>query len=439
MSFSLPPNRIHSHLTRTISVVNHWCRALFASIHKGGLDYRAASLAYTTLLSFIPGLALSFSLLKTFGEQDHLKPFLLDVLEPLGDQAPPLINQILALINRVNVGVLGFMGVAALLYMVIAMLREIESAFNYIWRVRDASGLVRRAGEYLTIALLGPVLAFSSIGITKSIPGGQSMVKLAKAGPFSVLIDYGSDVMSLLSVIAVFTFIYAYIPKTKVSIKAALFGGVLGGVAWNLSGYWFSSFVAESSNYRALYSSVLMVILFMMWLQLSWLILLVGGQAAMFFQYPYYMDGGYAYRNLGFQVKQRLGLSIMALISQAFLRHEPPWTIHRLSAVLLLPPEIIREALDDLQLGGLLEETMRGDGSYVPSQEISNIKVADVLQAMQQGRDDGKCISPTSALPEINKLLTDLENDLMKQNIACLSMHEIALRELGAGSPLVIR
>jgi len=422
---------LSTDLDRTLKTLRAWVVGLYRSIRNEGLDYRATSLAYTTLLSIVPGLALCFSLLKTFGVNRHLEPFLLQMLSPLGEKAQVLTAQILDFVTRINVGVLGFMGLASLVYITVSMLSKIEKAFNHIWRISQSRSLARRAGDYLSVVLLGPVLLFSAIGLTASMPGMAVMRRLVAQEPFGTLFFLAGKLLSLLLVIAAFAFVYLYIPNTRVPWRAALFGGAVGGVAWKLAGYLFAHFVTGSGSYHAIYSSLVIVILFMIWLDLSWLILLLGGQAAMYFQHPWFLEGEGRFADLGNRNRELLGLSVMWLIAKSFAEQHPPRSVDDLTRELSLPWTTVKETVEWLQTAGLLEETARGNDSYVPARDIGTITVGDILGAMRAGSgDEVLTASDHVALPDpVVRIMNRIETDISMNPISQLDLRGLLVEQ----------
>jgi len=415
--------------SRILTTVKIWITAAYRSIQAEGLDYRATSLAYSALLTIVPGLALIFSLLKTFGVNRYLEPFLLQLLEPLGDKATVLTDKTLDFVGRINVGVLGFVGLLTLIYVSVSMLSKIETAFNHIWRVTESRSLLRRAGDYISVIMLGPLLMFSAMGLTATMPGAQTLQKLGAHEPFGTLFFLGGKLLSLLLVVAAFTFVYLYIPNTRVSWRAALFGGVVGGLTWKLGGVLFAHFVATSASYHAIYSGLAIVILFLIWLDLSWLILLLGGQAAMYFQHPYFLKGNEGFQELGSRVREGLGLSLMTLIAQRFINNQPAWSIDALAEHAALPWVTIQEALGVLSQGGLIEETHRDDGSFLPARDIAGVTIMDVLRVMRAGRQqqvqlhvEDRCV-----LPAVAKVMAELERDALHSPSASMSLREFAM------------
>lgn len=412
-----------------------WSRALFRAVRVEGLDYRATSLAYTTLVAIVPGLALCFSLLRTFGVANQLEPMLLQLLAPLGEKGPELTATILSFVKKVNVAVLGFVGLTVLILTLITALGKIEAAFNHIWRVTEPRTLSRRAGDYLSVILLGPVLIFSAIGLTASMPGASAIRRLVSLEPFALLFLLGSKLLPLLLIVAAFTFVYLYIPNTRVPWRAALFGGTLGGLAWKLAGLVFARFIADSASYHAIYSSLVIAILFMLWLDLSWLILLLGGQAALYFQHPHYVQGHSRYPELSNRLKERLGLSLMFLIARRFVRGEPPWTLDGLAERLSLPWETVKDVTQVLHQGGLLEETGRGDESFIPACDLAGITVWQVLRALRTGPDDEALAAEAIfTLPEISGLMDGLEQTVADSGVGGISLRDWVMEQGAAGS-----
>ena len=127
---------------------------------------RAMGLVYTSLLSFVPFLAVTFSVLKAFGVHQSLEPVLLNALEPLGNQGVELTRHVIAFVNNMEVGVLGAVGVAGLFFTVISLLGQIEDALNQVWSARESRTLSRKFTDYLSVILVGPVLVFSAFALT---------------------------------------------------------------------------------------------------------------------------------------------------------------------------------------------------------------------------------------------------------------------------------
>ena len=249
----------------------------------------AAGLSYTTLLTVIPLLALVFSILKTVGVHRHAEPFIINLLSPLGEKGVTLGLQAISYIESINVGVLGFVGSVVLLYLALSLIHQMEEAYNAIWRVEKSRNLLRRFIVYILLILVGPVLVFGAIAMTAALVSTTFMQEMLKYEGVQVVEYTFNRFLPYLFIIAAASITYFIIPNTKVKIISALIGGIIIGVLWEILGWIFASFVVTSANYQAIYSGFAITILFLVWLQISWLILLTGANITFYLQNPEYI------------------------------------------------------------------------------------------------------------------------------------------------------
>ncbi|MDH3317525.1 MAG: YihY family inner membrane protein, partial [Gammaproteobacteria bacterium] len=181
---SLPPAR--SYVVRTARV----CHTLVRELVDGELSQRAASLVFTTLLSLVPLLAVSFSVLKAFGVHNDLEQVLIGFLAPLGDKGIELGARIMDFVDNVNGRVLGGIGLTLLMLTVLSLVHKIERSFNYIWRVERPRSFIERFSGYLSALLVGPVLIFTAMGLTASIMGTSLMQSIIAIEPLGTIIKW---------------------------------------------------------------------------------------------------------------------------------------------------------------------------------------------------------------------------------------------------------
>lgn len=143
-----PIKRVWLNLLRVVYV-------MIREFAAGQLSLRAMSLVFTTLLSLVPLIAVAFSVLKAFGVHNQMEPVLLSMLEPLGARGPEITSNIIGFVQNVKVGVLGSVGLAMLFYTIIALVQKVESAFNFVWRVKRARSMMRRFTDYLSVVIIG--------------------------------------------------------------------------------------------------------------------------------------------------------------------------------------------------------------------------------------------------------------------------------------------
>lgn len=354
-------------------------------LRTGALSMRAMGLVFTTLLSLVPLLAVSFSVLKGFGVHNQIEPALQQLLAPLGERSQELTDRIVGFVDNIEVGVLGAVGLALLLYTAISLVQKIEEAFNYTWNICQRRTLVRRFSDYLSVMVIGPLLVFLALGITASLGSNTVVQALMEVEPFGRLLRFGTRLAPYVLVILAFTFVYVLIPNTRVRMRHALYGAVVAGVLWETLGKVFTLFVATSTNFTAIYSSFAILLLFMIWLNLSWLILLLGSSIAFYRQYPEYLvAAGREGLRLSHEQDERVGLAVMFAIARAWYAGSISPERDVLARELDVPVHPVDRALSSLQAAGLI--TLAGEEAvgYVPARPLERISVRQVLDAVRR-------------------------------------------------------
>lgn len=361
---------------------------LARDLTQGQLTLRAMGLVYTTLLSIVPLLAISFSVLKAFGVYNQIEPMLQSFLEPLGEKGVELTARITGFIHNMNVGVLGSVGLALLLYTAVSLVQKVEESFNYIWHVSRGRSIGERFSRYVSALLVGPLLIFSAIGLTAAAMSLGVVRDAMQVEPISWLALHVGRLLPYALVIGAFTFLYTFMPNTKVRIGAALVGGVVGGVVWQSAGWIFAQFAAASTRYAAIYSSFAILILFMMWLYLSWLILLFGSSVAFYVQNPEYLvkDGGDL--RLSNRMSERLALVLMCMIGRYHIEGKAPWNADSFSQVLRVPIGSIEDVLAALRSHNILTTTSDDPPGWLPMRDLAEVSVKNVLDAVRTAGED---------------------------------------------------
>jgi YihY family inner membrane protein len=187
--------------------------AIGRDLAKGQLTLWAMSLVYTTLLSLVPLLAISFSILKGFGVHNQIEPMLLGLLEPLGSKGVEITERIIEFVDNVKVGVLGSLGFALLFYTVVSLMQKIERAFNTVWHVSQERSLGQRFRDYLSVLVIGPALIFAAVGIGASIASLSIVGTLSAIEPLGSVIKFAGKLIPFLMISGAFSFMYAFIPN----------------------------------------------------------------------------------------------------------------------------------------------------------------------------------------------------------------------------------
>lgn len=391
----------------------------------GQLTLRAMSLVYTTLLSLVPLLALTFSVLKGFGVHNQLEPVLLNTLSALGDKGEEIARQIVSFVENIKVGVLGSLGLGMLIYTVVSLLYKIEKSFNYTWHISKSRPLGQRFSEYLSVILIGPLLIFSALGMTASLMSSTVIQALSSMPVLGYVVDSIGNLIPYALVIVAFTFVYIFMPNTKVRIGPALIGGVVAGIAWEATGWVFGNFVVNSGNYTAIYSGFAILIMFMIWLFVSWLILLLGSSIAFYCQHPEHLGVRRGKLELSAQMTEKLSLLVMFFIGQHYYRNEANWKLDELANWLGVPLNVAEAVLNKLHDRQLILHTSEESPPYVPSHDMETLQAKQILDAVRSG-DDGSGVMPWK-LPEesvVDQMMREADEAIDR------AMHQQTLKDM---------
>jgi membrane protein len=356
--------------------------ALARDIARGDLTLRAMSLVYTTLLSIVPLIALSFSVLKGLGYHRELEPVLYSFLEPLGDRAYELTAQVMQFVDNVRSGVLGSIGLIFLLYTAISMVQKVEESFNFVWRVEQPRSLGRRFSEYLSVMIVGPTVIVAALSVMATAQSSDIVQGLSHYEPFGTILLMFGKLTSYLLVIGVFAFLYGFIPNTRVRFRAALIGGAAAGLAWTATGMILTSIFSAGGGTMVIYAGFAIVIIALIWLHISWLILLLGAQLAFYVQNPQYLRPGRGEIQLNASLRERVALSIMYLIVCDYRTTQHRWSINSLADHLQLPGAALGPIVTALERKGLL--TITDEDTWLPARDPAVIELIDVLDAVRK-------------------------------------------------------
>ncbi len=354
----------------------------------GGLpSLRAMGLVYTTLLSLVPLLAVSFSVLKGFGVHNQLEPALLNLLSPLGEKSARIVEQIIGFVDNMEVGALGTFGLLMLLFTVLSLVKKIETAFNFTWKLTTTRSMAQRFSNYLSVIMVGPVLIFTAIGITATVNNSTVVSGILAIEPFGSLILFAGEILPFILTVAVFTFIYVLVPNTKVKIKSAFTGAIAASILWEITSWIFTSFIANSTNYTAIYSSFAILIIFMLWIYATWLILLSGASVAFYHQYPERTSDRQQLLRLSCRLREKLALTIMQMVGEHFHLNRTPWSSLSLSKQLDVSEQAILLITSALEKAKLLARIEGRKSTYIPAQSLDQISVYTVIDAIRKAEE----------------------------------------------------
>jgi membrane protein len=377
---------------------------------------RAAALTYYTMLSLVPLLALTFALLKAFGVQNHLQPLIIEKLN-VGDGQ--IAEAILGYINNTQVAQLGTFGLVFLLVAVVSLLTNVEKAFNHIWGVKTIRPLLRRFADYLSVILVGPVLIISAISMTSTLASNnlvQKLIEMQMVGSVILLLfKFAPFVFMWLA----FTGLYVFMSNIRVEWRAAFIGGIVGGTLWQLAQVAYVHFQVGVGRYNAIYGTMAALPIFMVWLYLSWVIVLFG------------LGVCYAKQNLrtsgrdlkGSEVSrnsfEQVALALLVTLADRFVRGESALSHEQLAKLLFIPPRLCRNIIEILQRIGFVSENCSHSGRcrYQLGRSAESLFLADIFKEMRDYGEEALYLFPhpqTGIALETCRKLEQLVSDGMK-------------------------
>jgi membrane protein len=342
---------------------------------------RASGLTYTTLLTLVPLLALMFALLKGLGVQRMLEPFF---LEKLTGGYHPITERIMEYVSHIHVGSLGTLGISFLFVTLILVLTNIEMAFNQIWQVERGRPWLRKCSDYLGLVVVLPVAMFVSISLMTFVKShlvtqellsidllGQIYVYLLKLAPFFVMW-------------LAFSFIYLFMPNTRVNPISASAGGIIGGTLWQVCQSAYIHYQFGFRTYGAIYGALSQLPMLLIWIFVSWVILLLGAEIA------------FAHQNLArYRLKQRWraqptvnrsywGLQLLLLVCQRFEEGKSPPTVRDLAEELKIPVDETKGILDIMESVGAVKASGENGYEVLPAKDMKHLMIFDLVEGLEQ-------------------------------------------------------
>jgi membrane protein len=232
----------------------------------------AGSLTFTTLLSAVPLLAVSFALFTRFPAFQRFEQAIEEIV--LKGLLPADISRtVLATLHRfaANASGLTWVGSLFLLATAVAMLLTVENALNQMWQVKRNRPFLRRVGLYLVMLAVGPPALGASLWATSTVVGASSGLIGALPRPLAFVLDFGT--LALAAV--VLTGLFRFVPNAKVRLADAIVGGLIGGAAFEIGKRGFAAYLVKLPTYKAVYGAFAAFPIFLLWIYFSWLVTLV--------------------------------------------------------------------------------------------------------------------------------------------------------------------
>lgn len=330
---------------------------------------RASALAYTSLLSIVPLLAVMFSVLKGLGAQQRLEAVLLSRLSLDAET----VNLIIGYIDKTNFGTLGALGAAALIVTVISVLGNVEASLNLIWRVAQQRTAWRKVMDYVGVVMLTPFLLLAATTITSASQAHtllQWMLDNGYLGGFAVRLLELSPIAINTAGIAV---LYAVMPNRRPAWGPLLVGAAFAGVAWHLAQVGYVSLQVGVARNNAIYGALAQLPVTLVWLYVSWAVVLAGAELAAVLEL-----GGDAVQSAGAEREEALALELLLRAADAFAAGRHGIELAKVARALRTDLGVVQEAAAPLITRGWLVPVEDRAGTFVLGCDAHRIRLAEL-------------------------------------------------------------
>lgn len=346
---------------------------------------KAAALTFSTLLAFIPLLAIMFALLKGLGVHNTIEPLLLEHLTVVPEA---VVLKIIDYINNTNVSRLGSVGLVMLVFTVLALISNIEKSFNSLWQVDETRSLFRRFADYFSVVTLGPLFLLAAISMNTSMHNQDLVQWLLNKPVFGDMLLLLFEVLPFVVIWAAFIFLYMFIPNTKVNIVSAIIGGMSAGTLWLITQWGYVTFQYGVAKYNAIYGTMAALPIFMIWVYLSWMIALLGLQVCWAHQNRCRLGRLLWQKNVvSWQPLQVL--EVLLLVYNRFVRGEHCWSVEELLEQVEMPRNVAQEVLVHLQGQDVLMlacEDASDIEVVVPTVAVERLNLQQILSPKEKGQ-----------------------------------------------------
>jgi membrane protein len=409
-------------LIKQVQIIFHVARRF----QQDRLMVRAAALVYATLLSIVPLLAVTFSLLKGFGYHNELEPFLRRILTPLGEQAiQTIVPRTVNFVGNANVAALGAFGFVFFLLSSISIVNNMERAFNDVWSVEKARSFHRRIGDYLSVLILGPVLAFAVLAVTASLHDYIFSKTIIDVPLIETFIDKATPYITSW---IVFCFLYFFIPNTKVRFASALYGAVVAGTMWQLINFIFSRFIVtsyQSGAKAALYASFAVFPLFLVWLYFSWTVVLLGAEIAYVHQNRKKITWEKRIKQISWRTEESIALKILLFVSQKFCQDERSPTLSDLADYMRIPEQAVDKVLSVLMDLELVNATGRGEERFAPAKCLEALSLRDIMIKLRAYGISDQRVDKDDAISRFVEDIQSQYDSALRQTFADVSLRDL--------------
>jgi membrane protein len=393
-------------------------------------DYlKASALTFYTLISIVPVLAVAFGIAKGFGFEKYLEEQLREVFKEQKEVIGYAMEFANSLLQNARGGVIAGVGLVTLLWTNLSMLGNIESALNDIWKVKKPRTFTKKLSDYLAAMIICPIVLVVSSSLSVYL-----MTQITETAKESRLLEAMSPYLLLpLKLVPfilsslLFIVIYLFIPNVRITTKPRIWAGILAGIAFQLWQWVYITFQVGISNYGAIYGTFAALPLFLIWVQVSWLIVLAGAELAAHIENEMsYLDIDNPERVREVSPKE-LGLLVLYRCIYAFSKGLPAPATLQIAQELGISVMSAQKIIDILVDGEVLVEVglkSQSEVGYQPRKDARLFTIKGVCETIEKELGWVVAVENSDALRQVSYCLHDL-NETMENSNANISMESL--------------
>ncbi len=393
------------------------------------VQLRASALTFYSLLSVIPFAAIAFAIAKGFGLDQNLQQLIYDNFKTHQEVLDWLLKNARNAIEATKGGYIAGVGMVILFWSVMSLLNHIESSFNHIWQIKSSRPWYRKFTDYLTIMLIAPVFIILSGSITVFISTtfSEYLLKAPILDIFKPIISFLLQFAPyLLSWIAL-TVLFIIMPNAKVKFVPALISGIVAGSILQVIQWLYIDLQFGITKLSAIYGSFAAIPLFIVWLQSSWIVVLLGAELSFANQNVSRYEFESEALMIGNHQKRLLSLMILNLIVRNFSMGEKPIGSETIGANLKIPVRLVREILQemtDANLVSIIHENEQKQRLYQPSLDINKMTISFVFNRLDKKGNEHLLVSKNkdyekvaSILDKFDKMIAKSDSNILIKNL----------------------
>lgn len=390
---------------------------------------RASALTYYSLMSLVPILAMAFGISKGFGLEKALEKQLFTTFQGQEEVIARVTGFATSLLETTRGGVMAGVGLLLLFWTIVSVLGNIEKSFNDIWGIKKQRSFPRKISDYLSAMVICPLLWIVSSAATVVIKTQIAFVaqKVSLVGTISPAIFFALRLLPYGVVWILFTFVYMFMPNTKVTFRSSVIGGIVAGTLYQLFQWAYLWLQIGVSKYNAIYGSFAALPLFLVWLQTSWLIVLFGAELSFAHQNEETYEFEPDCSKISYAFKKLLALLMTHLLVKHFSAGDRPLSPEQIANKLEMPIRLVRQIADELVESGVLSElcsVKTGESTYQPARGLDFYRINYVIESMEQRGSDHIPVAKSEELGRLSDCLKAL-GELVEKSPSNMLLKEI--------------